>query len=60
MNGGLYSEYPSIDPSEWLNGEDLKHTFDYRGVYGTLLEQHLGLDPTEIVLGNFEQLSPFK
>ena len=60
VNGGLYSEYPSIDPSEWLNGEDLKHTFDYRGVYGTLLEQHLGLDPTEIVLGNFEQLSPFK
>ena len=60
VNGGLYSEYPSIDPSEWLNGEDLKHTFDYRGVYGTLLEQHLGLDPTEIVLGNFEQLTPFK
>ena len=38
----------------------MKHTFDYRGVYGTLLEQHLGLDPSEIVLGNFEQLSPFK
>ena len=45
---------------ELLNGEDMKHTFDYRGVYGTLLEQHLGLDPSEIVLGNFEQLSPFK
>jgi len=60
VNGGLYSEYPSIEPSEWLNGEDLKHTFDYRGVYGTLLEKHLKLDPTEIVLGNFEQLSPFK
>ena len=60
VNGGLYSEYPSIDPTEWLNGEDMKHTFDYRGVYGTLLEQHLGLDPSEIVLGNFEQLSPFK
>ena len=60
VNGGLYSEYPSIEPSEWLNGEDMKHTFDYRGVYGTLLEQHLGLDPNEIVLGNFEQLNPFK
>ena len=60
VKGGLYSEYPSIEPSEWLNGEDLKHTFDYRGVYGTLLEQHMGLDPTEIVLGNYEQLNPFK
>ena len=60
VKGGLYSEYPSIEPSEWLNGEDLKHTFDYRGVYGTLLEQHMHLDPTEIVLGNYEQLNPFK
>jgi uncharacterized protein (DUF1501 family) len=60
VNGGLYSEYPSIDPKDWLNGEDMKHTFDYRGVYGTLLEQWLGLDPTEIVGGTYEQLRPFK
>src|SRR3954449_6898576 len=60
IKGGLYSEYPSIEPGDWLNGEDMKHTFDYRGVYGTLLEQWLGLDPTEIVGGTYEQLRPFK
>ena len=43
--GGLYAEYPSLEPADWLNGEDLRHTFDFRGVYSTLLEQWLGLDP---------------
>src|SRR5215210_1988250 len=60
IKGGLYSEYPSLEPGDWLNGEDLRHTFDYRGVYGTLLEQWLGLDPTAIVGGTYEQLKPFK
>ena len=60
IKGGLYSEYPSIEPSDWLNGEDMRHTFDFRGVYGTLLEQWLGLDPTGIVGGTYEQLRPFK
>lgn len=60
IQGGLYSEYPSIKPGDWLNGEDMKHTFDFRGVYGTLLEQWMGLDPTHIVGGNYEQLRPFK
>jgi len=60
IKGGLYSEYPSIEPGDWLNGEDMKHTFDFRGVYGTLLEQWLGLDPTGIVGGTYEQLRPFK
>ena len=56
VKGGLYSEYPSIEPGDWLNGEDMRHTFDFRGVYGTLLEQWLGLDPTAIVGGTYEQL----
>ncbi len=60
IKGGLYSEYPSIEPGDWLNGEDMRHTFDFRGVYGTLLEQWMGLDPTAIVGGTYEQLKPFK
>ncbi len=60
VQGGLYSEYPPLEPSQWLNGEDLKHTIDFRGIYGTLLEQWLGLDPTPIVGGHFEQVHPFK
>jgi uncharacterized protein (DUF1501 family) len=59
VKGGLYAEYPSLDPSQWLNGEDLRPTIDFRGVYGTVLEQWLGLDATPIVGGTFEQIHPF-
>ena len=60
VNGGLYSEYPSLDPADWEHGEDLKHTFDFRGVYGTVLEQWMGIEAAPIVKGTFEQLTPFK
>ena len=60
VEGGLYAEYPPLDPSQWERGEDLKHTIDFRGVYGTLIEQWMGLDPVPIVSGTFEQISPFK
>jgi uncharacterized protein (DUF1501 family) len=59
VKGGLYSEYPSLDPAEWAHGEDLKHTIDFRGIYGTVLEQWLGLEARPIVKGEFEQISPF-
>ncbi len=59
VNGGLYAEYPPLEPSQWLNGEDLRHTIDFRGVYATLLEQWLGLDAIPIVGGTFEQVRPF-
>ena len=58
--GGLYAEYPSLAPADWLYGEDLQHTIDFRGIYGTLLEQWLGLDPVPIVGGVYEQIQPFK
>ena len=60
VNGGLYSEYPSLEPADWEHGEDLKHTFDFRGVYGTVLEQWMGVEAKPIVKGTFEQLTPFK
>ena len=59
VEGGLYSEYPSLEPGQWLNGEDLAHTIDFRGVYGTLLEQWLGVDAKPIVGGTYEQITPF-
>lgn len=58
--GGLYGEYPSLDPDKQLNGEDLRHHVDFRGVYSTVIDQWLHLDPREIVGGNYEQLHPFK
>jgi uncharacterized protein (DUF1501 family) len=60
VQGGLYGEYPSLDPSQWLNGEDLQHHIDFRGVYATALEQWLGLDATPIVGGTYEQVRPFR
>ena len=60
VKGGLYAEYPSLDPDKWLNDEDLAHTIDFRGIYGTVLEQWLRVDATPIVGGSFEQIHPFR
>jgi uncharacterized protein (DUF1501 family) len=60
VEGGLYGEYPSIDPNDWLYGEDLKHTIDFRGIYGTVLDQWMNVDPTSIVGGIYEQINPYK
>lgn len=60
VKGGLYSEYPSLDSDKWAKGEDLEHTIDFRGVYSTMLEQWMGLDPEPIVNGRYEQIHPFK
>ena len=59
VQGGLYAEYPSVKPKDWLNGEDLKHTIDFRGIYGTMLEQWMGIEASPIVGGDFEQIQPF-
>lgn len=59
VNGGLYAEYPSIEPSDWLYGEDMEHTYDYRGLYSTVLEQWLNLSAPEIVGGTYEQLPAY-
>ena len=55
VKGGFYSEYPSLKTEDLLEG-DLHFNFDYRGVYGTMVEKWLGLDAQSVVGGNFEQL----
>ena len=60
IEGGLYSEYPPLDPREWEHGEDLRHMIDFRGVYSTVLEQWLNVEAAPIVKGHFEQITPFK
>ena len=51
----MYSEYPSLKEADLLEG-DLQFNIDYRGVYGSMIENWLQLDPIQIVGGNFEQL----
>lgn len=47
--GGILTEYPSLtdlDPEK-----NLKVTVDFRRVYASLLAQHLGTDPAEVIPG---------
>ena len=60
VKGGLYAEYPSLEQPKLSNGEDLAHTYDFRGLYSTVLEQHFGIDANPIVRGSFEQLPILK
>ena len=55
VKGGLYGEYPSLEPGKLLDG-DLNYNNDFRGTYATLLEKWMGLDSRPIVGGSFEQL----
>ena len=52
--GGMYGDYPSLAEPDLIEGDLAFHT-DFRGVYGTLVEQWLGLDAQSVVGGNFEQ-----
>lgn len=56
VKGGMYAQYPSLAPDRLLDG-DLRFNYDFRGLYSTVLEQWLGLDPVPIVNGRFEQLN---
>ena len=56
VQGGMYSEYPSLREGNLLEG-DLHFNIDYRGIYGTIVEKWLGLDPVPVVGGSFEQLA---
>ena len=54
VKGGMYGEYPSLKQEDLLEG-DLHFSQDFRGVYSTILEKWLALDPAPIVGGRFEQ-----
>ena len=58
VRGGLYADYPSLNPKDHDNG-DLAFTYDFRGLYSTLLEQVLKVEPKPIVGGEYEQLGVF-
>ena len=54
VKGGLYGEYPSLEPSEQIEG-DMQFNNDFRSTYATLLDQWMGIDPFVILDGNYEQ-----
>ena len=59
VNGGLYGEYPSLEP-EKLDEGDLRWNNDFRGTYATLLEKWMGVDSQPILGGSFEQFDFIK
>jgi uncharacterized protein (DUF1501 family) len=54
VNGGFYGDYPSLEPSKQLNG-DLQFNNDFRSLYSSILDQWMGIDPTVIINGQFDQ-----
>ena len=55
VNGGLYGKRPSLAQADLIKG-DIAHTTDYRSVYATLLEKHLGVDSKPVLPGTFQPL----
>ena len=58
VTGGQYSEYPSIKPEGLQQGGPVPN-IDFRGVYSTIIEDWLGIDPIPIVGGTFEKPAVF-
>ena len=56
VNGGVYAEYPSLDPADQLSG-DLHYNNDFRSIYSTILDDWYGIQPEPIVNGSFERYS---
>jgi len=54
VKGGHFGEYPSLKTEDLVQG-DLNPNMDFRGVYSTILEKWMKLDPKPIVGGTFEQ-----
>ena len=54
VRGGEYGQYPSMKESD-LDQGDLVPDIDFRGVYTTLIEDWMELDPVPIVGGHFEK-----
>ena len=54
VQGGLYGDYPSLKESDLLEG-DLHFNNDFRGIYATIAERWLGVDPDTVSNGRFEQ-----
>jgi uncharacterized protein (DUF1501 family) len=59
VRGGLYGEYPSLEPDK-LDEGDLRWNNDFRSTYATLLEKWMGMDPQPILGGSFEQFDFIK
>jgi uncharacterized protein (DUF1501 family) len=56
VKGGIYGEYPSLQPGQLEEGGNLKFGMDFRSIYTDILEDWLHLDANSIIGGNYEKL----
>ena len=56
VKGGIYGEYPSLQPGQLEEGGNLKFGTDFRSIYTDILEDWLHLDANSIIGGNYEKL----
>ena len=55
VKGGLYGEYPDLDPAAQLDG-DIRYNTDFRDMYTTILDDVMDVDPREILSEKFGKL----
>ena len=61
VRGGMYGTYPSLRPERLTQQREgmfgnLRYSYDFRGLYSTIVERWFGLDGPTIVGGQFEPL----
>ncbi len=59
VKGGLYGEYPNLEPSAQLEG-DIHYNMDFRTLYSTILEDVLDVDSENILDEKFTKVSVIK
>ena len=56
VKGGHYGNMPSLEAGKLVQG-DLNPNMDFRGIYTTILDKWLHMDPVPIVNGTYEQVA---
>ena len=57
VKGGIYGDYPSLEPSQQEEGGNLKFNMDFRSIYTTIVEDFYKMDAQPIVGGSFEKVN---
>ena len=57
VKGGIYGEYPSLEPGQQEEGGNLRYNMDFRSIYTTIVEDWYKMDAQPIVGGQFEKIN---
>ena len=57
VKGGIFGEYPSLEPGKQEDGGNLKFNLDFRSIYTTLLEDWFSLDAKSVIGSSHEKVN---